>query len=110
MAAKYLEQKGYTVIDKGYRSRFGEIDLIAENGKYIVFAEVKLRRDRAFANAREFVDGRKQKRIITTARIWLSEHDTDLQPRFDVIEIYASDDMRLTSVEHIESAFEVTEE
>ena len=60
-----------------------------ENRKYLVFVEVKLRKSDRFANAHEFVDLRKQERIRTTAAYYLSEFSTQLQPRFDVIEIYA---------------------
>ncbi len=89
LAAEYLRRRGYRVVAAGYRSRFGEIDLIAETGKYIAFIEVKLRKDDSFAPARAFVDARKQNRIRTTAQLYLAARPTDLQPRFDVAEIYA---------------------
>lgn len=89
LAAEYLRRRGYRVVAAGYRSRFGEIDLIAEADKYIAFIEVKLRRDDSFAPARAFVDARKQNRIRTTAELYLAAHPTALQPRFDVAEIYA---------------------
>ena len=88
-AAEWLRKNGYKVIGAGYRCRFGEIDLIATNGKYICFTEVKLRRDANFAQAREFVDTRKQIRLRRAAEHYLCEHATDLQPRFDVVEVYA---------------------
>ena len=89
LAAKYLTKKRYKIIATNFRSRFGEIDLIVSNRNYLVFVEVKLRKSDQFAPAREFVDYRKQDRIRTTAAIFLSEFPTELQPRFDVIEIYA---------------------
>ena len=91
LAAEYLRKQGYTLIGRNYRSRFGEIDLIAENRDYLVFAEVKLRKSANYAEAREFVDRRKQERLRATAAIWLETHESRLQPRFDVIEIYAPD-------------------
>ena len=93
LAAEYLQKKRYRIIGANYRCRMGEIDLIAEKGKYLVFVEVKLRRSSAFAEAREFVDRHKQERILTAASLYLSQHETDKQPRFDVIEIYAPDGM-----------------
>lgn len=87
--ADYLRKHGYRLLAAGYRCRFGEIDLIAENGKFIAFTEVKLRKDDSFAPGRVFVDGRKQGRIRTTAEAYLAERPTELQPRFDVAEIYA---------------------
>ena len=75
---------------RGYRSRFGEIDLIAEDGRYLAFVEVKLRKSGAFAPARAFVDRRKQEKLRITAECWLAEHPAGgLQPRFDVAEVYA---------------------
>ena len=108
MAAQYLIKKRYKLLASGYRSRFGEIDLIVSNRKYLVFVEVKLRKSDAFAEAREFVDSRKQARIRTTAELYLSENPTNLQPRFDVIEIYAPDgiDTLNPQIIHLEDAFQ----
>ena len=87
--AEELRRKGWRLLASGFRCRFGEIDLIAANEKYICFTEVKLRKSDSFAPARSFVDARKQERVRTTASLWLSEHPTSLQPRFDVAEVYA---------------------
>ena len=89
VAAQYLKKKHYTLVAAGYRCRFGEIDLIVQNQQFLVFVEVKLRKGEAFAQAREFVDGRKQERLRLTASLYLSQNPTGLQPRFDVVEIYA---------------------
>lgn len=88
-AAEYLRKKGYTLLEKNFRCRMGEIDLIARKGRFLVFAEVKLRKNADYGQAREFVTAAKQRRIKTAASLWLAEHETALQPRFDVIEIYA---------------------
>ena len=106
-AAQYLQKKRYKIVATGYRSRFGEIDLIASNRKYLVFVEVKLRKTDKFASAYEHVDPRKQNRIRTTAEIFLSEYQTDLQPRFDVIEIYAPNGSMTATpkINHMEDAF-----
>ena len=108
VAAEFLRKKHYKIIANGYHSRFGEIDLIAENRKYLVFAEVKLRKSSRFAQAREYVDSRKQDRIRVTASIYLSENPTRLQPRFDVIEIYAPEGTNTLHPEicHMEDAFQ----
>ena len=91
-----------------YACRLGEIDLIAESRNYIVFVEVKLRRDDSFAAAREFVTAAKQNRIRKTALLWLSQNPTEKQPRFDVIEIYApeGEKSKQLRINHIENAFE----
>ena len=108
LAAKYLQRKRYKIVAANYRSRFGEIDLIVADRKFLVFVEVKLRKSDSFASAREFVDRRKQERVRTTASIFLAEYPTELQPRFDVIEIYAPEgtDTRNPEIYHMEDAFQ----
>ena len=107
LAAEYLKRKKYRILAAGYRSRFGEIDLVVCDKQYLVFVEVKTRRSDKFAQAREFVDFRKQNRLRTTAEIYLAQNPTMLQPRFDVIEIYAPDgcETRNPLINHMEDAF-----
>ena len=106
-AAEYLKKKKYTVVGLNYSCRLGEIDVIAENREYVVFVEVKLRKNSDFAEAREFVTCSKQERIKKTAAVWLSHNPTEKQPRFDVIEIYAPEGRSgRYSINHIEDAFE----
>ena len=107
LAAEYLRKKRYTIVASQFRCRFGEIDLIAKNRQYLVFVEVKLRKNSSFAQARQFVDLKKQARLRKTAMLYLSCHPTDLQPRFDVIEIYAPQGMetRKPELNHLEDAF-----
>ena len=108
LAAEYLRKKRYKILAAGYRSRFGEIDLIAEDRKFLVFVEVKLRKSADFAKAMEYVDRRKQDRIRTTASMYLSQNPTRLQPRFDVIEIYAPEGTATVrpKSQHMEDAFQ----
>ena len=108
LAAEELRRRGFRVVAAGWNCRFGEIDLIAEDRKYISFTEVKLRKNAGFAQAREFVDLRKQERVRTAAQLYLAEHPTSLQPRFDVVEIYAPDGMqtRQPKLIFLENAFE----
>ena len=103
-----MRKKRYTLVAAGYRSRFGEIDLIVQDRKYLVFVEVKLRKSDSFAKALEYVDRRKRDRIRITASIYLSDHPTELQPRFDVIEIYAPEGTATKSpqIYHMEDAFQ----
>lgn len=108
LAAEYLRKKKYTVVAAGFRSRFGEIDLIAQNKQFLLFVEVKLRKSASFAQAREYVDRRKQDKLRVTASIFLSKYPTNLQPRFDVVEIYAPQgrDTKNPEITHLEGAFE----
>jgi len=107
-AAEYLRKKRYEIVAAGYRCRFGEIDLIVKGRKYLVFVEVKLRKNNDFARALEHVDRRKQDKIRITASMYLSQNPTVLQPRFDVIEIYAPQGMatRQPEIYHLEDAFQ----
>ena len=108
LAADYLQRKKYKIVASGYRCRFGEIDLIVSNRQYLVFVEVKLRKSDRFASAMEYVDFHKQNRIRTTAELFLSQNPTALQPRFDVIEIYAPHGVESLKPEihHLEDAFQ----
>ena len=107
-AAEYLRKKRYEILAAGYRSRFGEIDLIVQNKKYLVFVEVKLRKSDDFAQAKEFVDRRKQDKIRITASIYLDQHPTKLTPRFDVIEVYAPEGIQTAhpEIRHMEDAYQ----
>ncbi len=108
LASAYLRKKHYKLLATNYRSRYGEIDLIVCNKEYLVFVEVKLRKSRRFAEAMEHVDFHKQNRLRTTAQMYLSENPTQLQPRFDVIEVYAPDGIETSQPEiiHMEDAFQ----
>lgn len=108
LAAEYLRKKRYKIVASGYHSRFGEIDLIAQNRKFLVFVEVKLRKSDDFASAMEAVDRRKQEKIRVTASYYLAANPTPLQPRFDVIEIYAPDGTMTPhpQINHMEDAFQ----
>ena len=105
-AARYLRRRFYTILERNYRCRFGEIDLIARRGGFLCFVEVKLRRDESHGEAKEFVTARKQQRVLAAAQLWLSQHETALQPRFDVVEVYAPQgEDGPVKINHIENAF-----
>ena len=108
LAAAYLEKKHYKLVAANFRCRFGEIVLIVRNRTTLVFVEVKLRKNANFAQAREYVDRYKQDRIRVTASLYLSQNPTKLQPRFDVIEIYAPEgvDTLHPEIIHMEDAFQ----
>ena len=106
-AAEYLRKKRYQIIAMNYYTRFGEIDIIAHKRDILAFVEVKLRKDASFARAREFVAASKQKKLVTAAELYLAQNPTKLQPRFDVIEIYAPDGIGgRIEISHLENAFQ----
>jgi len=106
-AAEYLRKKGWRLIAAGWRCRFGEIDLIVQKGGHLAFVEVKLRKNSRFAQAREFVDLRKQEKLRLSAQLYLADNPTRLQPRFDVVEVYAPRgmDTLVPEIVHLENAF-----
>ena len=99
-AAYYLEQLGYEILEYNYRCRAGEIDLIAKDGEYLVFCEVKYRSDGRKGSPLEAVGAGKQRTIFRCAMFYLAEHHTEDVPcRFDVIGIEGAE------VVHIKNAF-----
>ena len=105
-AAEYLVRAGFRIEERNYSSRYGEIDIIASDTLFLVFAEVKLRKNDRFAQAGEAVTWTKRKKILLCARQWLVDHPTEKQPRFDVLEIYAPlGSAGPTRIFHLENAF-----
>lgn len=108
-AVETLKKRGYKIIERNYRSKFGEIDIIAKDGEYTCFIEVRLRKNDNFGTPAETINEGKRRRIISTAKIYASSkkiYDTPM--RFDVVAITAvSEDGKLTNVnaELIKDAF-----
>lgn len=104
-AAGLLEQAGYRILERNYRCPGGEIDLIAQKDGFLAFCEVKARLSSGIL-PREAVTPAKQNRIIRAALTYLSEHPSELQPRFDVIEVTLSPaEGKALSAEHLPGAF-----
>ena len=106
-AARFLRDKGYEILSANYTSRQGEIDIIASDGEYIAFVEVKTRAANAMVQGRDSVTRQKQSKIITTAMLYLSQSGLELQPRFDVIEVIVKDTsgFEIVAINHLKNAF-----
>ena len=105
VAAAYLHQQGYTLIERNFRCPLGEIDIIAKKGRNLIFVEVKTRRTVLFGAPQEAVGVRKQRQLIRVAQWYLKREGTARQhPRFDVIAIL-SQKGKAPEVTHIENAF-----
>ncbi len=102
-AAQYLRERGYKILERNYHEKMGELDIIAQKDGFIVFAEVKTRKQNSMCSGLEAVDLRKQKKITKTALMYIVKNNITLQPRFDVIEIYTGTQDEF-SVNHIENA------
>ena len=108
LVARYLQEHGYRIVLRNWHSRFGEIDVIAENGRYLVFAEVRCRALGSLTEPLETVTRAKQRKILQTAQCFLQDHrEYDaLQPRFDVASVTArGEDLSFADVNYIVNAF-----
>lgn len=106
IAARYLQNKGYEILERNYRTRYGEIDIIARQGKMLVFVEIKFRSGEEYGVPSEAVDYVKRQRISKVALYFYSRHgyEQELPCRFDVIAINGKE-----QIEHMENAFEFIE-
>jgi putative endonuclease len=104
LALRYLKQRGYDLVERNYRTRYGELDLILRHGNTIVFVEVKLRRGRGFGDPLDAVTPRKQAAIRSLAEQYLAHREPDFDAaRFDVVGILADrDEPRIV---HVPDAF-----
>ena len=107
LVEKYLSERGCRIVEKEWRCRLGEIDLIAEKDGMILFVEVKLRTNLRYGMPREYVTAKKQEKLRAAALLYLSMHGLDAPARFDVAEVYT--DVRhsagKTRIAYIENAF-----
>lgn len=105
-AARYLQERGYRILDRQWRCRFGELDIVCRSPEgYLCFVEVKRRGPGSIGLPRESVDGRKRARLRRAANLYLGVHGLDVPSRFDVAEVYEEPGGALR-VEYLESAFE----
>ena len=106
-AVEYLTARGFRILTRNFRCRLGEIDIISQQGRCLVFTEVKLRKDDLHGAAAEFVSRTKQKKVLLAAEYYLMLHPSVLQPRFDVVEVYAPEGTGgETEIRLIEDAFQ----
>lgn len=107
-AARYLRDRGYGIDCANYRTRMGEIDVVAAKDGVLAFIEVKTRSSGMIALPAESVDTRKQRRIAMAAAQYLKGEPAGVRTRFDVIEVYLGADDELLDIRHIQDAFDST--
>ena len=103
LAASYLQEKGYTILDRNWRSGHKELDLIARKDSTLVVVEVKTRSSDNFGSPQDAVDERKIRRLVMAADAYVRLNALDLEVRFDIVTVI--DDDGQVKVEHIEDAF-----
>lgn len=104
---EYIKKSGYDVIKKNFHTRYGEIDIIAKDKDCTVFIEVKARKNRLYGNASEYVNLKKQEKIIKSALSYLEDIE-NTEIRFDVAEVYyleKDNKFLLKEINYIENAF-----
>lgn len=104
IAAEFLRSLGFDILERNWRFGHKEIDLIARKDQLILFVEVKMRQNNRYGHPEEFVDARKQARLITAATAWLAETGHDKEIRFDIIAIRSNPNLT-NEVMHIPDAF-----
>ena len=102
MAAQYLVDKGYSILETNWRFKNLEADIIASKNKMLVIAEVKTRKSNYFGEPETFVNKQKQRNLIKTAQEYILRKNIDLEVRFDIVSVILND---TSSVKHIEDAF-----
>lgn len=105
IASRYLRYHGFDIVSAHYNCRLGEIDIIAEDKKFICFVEVKARNANMLFTPADAVDHSKRNKIIAASQLYLKDNTTDKQPRFDIIEVYFEEDVPVR-LNHIENAFD----
>lgn len=110
-AVQAIKKRGYKIIARNYRTKMGEIDIIAKDGEYTVFVEVRLRKSNAFGSPADTIDRRKQQKIIKAAQMYAVKNDIyDTPMRFDAVLINADTDGKKlvnTEIEIIKNAFQL---
>lgn len=106
-AQRVLLEKGFKIVGENYHSRYGEIDIIAQNSEFVLFVEVKTRSENSLGSPAQAVTKQKQKKILRTAVEYINKTNCELQPRFDVIEIITQKgaEFKVKEHNHIENAF-----
>ena len=105
IASRYLRKHGYYIVSANYTCRLGEIDLIAEDKKYLCFVEVKTRSENMKYAPADAVDIAKRTKIITSSQLFMKNYQVNKQPRYDIIEVYFQNDEPI-KLNHIENAFD----
>jgi putative endonuclease len=107
VAASHLEAHGYTILERNWSTRVGEIDLIASRGDDLVFVEVRSRKGRDFGAPEESITGRKRQHLLDTIGFYLADHpDSPPNHRIDLVVLELDRKGRVMRVEQIENAIE----
>lgn len=105
LALAYLQGKGYALLAANYRYKRSEIDLIVSDGKFLVFVEVKMRKNYAFGYPEQAVTPQKEQMILRAAEQFMASNPSALWPRYDIVSILSADGHTAQEIVHLEDAF-----
>jgi len=105
IAVSYLEKKGYRIRDRNYRCRAGEVDIVAENAGYLVFVEVRTKKDISFGSPEESITAAKKKRMVAVAQTYIDTHSgLPSNWRIDVVAIQLDDKGKVSQIRLVKNA------
>ncbi len=107
LAANFLQQKGYEIVDRNWRYGPKEIDIVARDGDTMVFVEVKTRSTLAFELPQEAVTKKKMKNLVEAADAYLIQRNIDLESRFDIVAVLNGNPPKV--IEHLEGAWQAND-
>jgi len=105
LAVSYLEKKGYKIVERNFRTRFGEVDIICYNGKNLVFVEVKTKIGHDFGEPEDMVNKGKISKVKRMGEVYLIEKGMDLFCRVDVVAIVLDEEKRVERIDHYEAVY-----
>jgi putative endonuclease len=103
LAAIHLKEKGYKILHRNWKSGKKELDIVAENKDFVVFAEVKTRSENFMADPRDTISREKMKFMILAAEVYIRRYNINKEGRFDIITIISKG--QSFTIEHLENAF-----
>lgn len=107
LAANFLQQKGYEIVDRNWRYGPKEIDIVARDGDTMVFVEVKTRSTLAFELPQEAVTKKKMKNLVEAADAYMIQNNIDLEGRFDIVAVLNGNPPKV--IEHLEGAWQAND-
>ena len=107
LAANFLQQKGYEIVDRNWRYGPKEIDIVARDGETMVFVEVKTRSTLAFELPQEAVTKKKMKNLVEAADAYMLQYNIELEGRFDIVGVLNGNPPKV--IEHIEGAWQAND-
>ena len=105
LASKYLEKKGFLIVERNFRTRFGEIDIVCRDGQTLVFVEVKTKIGHDFGEPEEMVNKSKIGKVKRMGEVYLQDNKLDVACRVDVVAIVMESGGEVERIEHYQAVY-----